>query len=223
MTFVAALAAGVSGWAGMQLQRWEQAERVDLQNLEAGASPPSVHLELGPHYALYGASTAPCSTSSRSGVDTDEDDPQTYYPVLSLDHPLTERVKLALDSRERLDCIPGDSALDWSGTRVFIVSDTGAEAALPQLARVESYSGYLRPAGNWEGDLPTLREHFPGVDWATALVLKRGPGVQILPVAMFGIAAVSLVVGLGAVGWLLRPTAVKVASRSTATQPGDGR
>jgi len=92
---------GVLGFFGIQEFRVSsgtssEPQHVELAQLEKGDIPKNTHLQIGSHYAVYGATIYEYEQSkyeASSGPSPSSKLTMCYYPIISLNHPFVEAME----------------------------------------------------------------------------------------------------------------------------------
>jgi hypothetical protein len=190
---------------GLATKATQEPIAVDLAELETGARPPSLHVEIGPHWKLWDGLIYSYTTRdeepSEPGPATELD--FVYYPLVSEQHPFMVKWQGLLATYGSFDAVPGEE-----------------REPLPQVAMLVRSERFARlgdvPTETWEhGDRlhgllvndvrslgpdarQLLRQSFATLDFDRVLILEEGrrPSSPAATLGMMGGGGILSLLGL---------------------------
>jgi hypothetical protein len=178
-----------------------------LASLESGEALPNVHVALGEHLCLYGASVYQYQTRSGSdtpGVSTKID--YAYFPIISPEHPWMDQVRsVVLLHGGQVEAVPNNAWPEIEQFTVLVKSKKRFKTVgdIPDLVEVEDgvtglVVNRIRKLGGKEREL--VQQAFPKADLDKVLILEEGRTPKTAT-ATLGLAGVGIAVALAGLAW----------------------
>lgn len=169
-----------------------EAAVIDLAAVEGGTAPNNHHVEIGPHFAVYGGSVYQYSQSkydhSAPGSSTKVD--YCFYPIISSEHPFIQAVM-----NEEEDPQFGNISVIVKTRRFKTIGQIPEE-----IAEESSVKGLVinRIESLDDEERKLLHENFPQVDFEKVLIVEDGrrPASLFKSAGMIGGGALISLIGV---------------------------
>ena len=185
-------------------------EGVDLAEVEASGAPENPHIEIGPHWAVYGGSVYEYRQGRFETGDPEGSTKvtHTYYPIVSDSHPFIQALAEVEDRYGTLADVPDEELPELRGG-IAVVVKTRAFGTIDEIpdgfAREESIRGLVinRISSLDSEERRLLTESFPDLDVDQLAILEQNRE-PASPQRSLGMMGGGVLLSLAGLGWLLR-------------------
>ncbi len=188
----------------------EDADKIELQELEGGKELSNMHIEIGHHWAIYSQCIYEYSQSKYNSAEPDSSTTVTSvsYPIISEQHPFNMALNKLQAKYGSLENLPENEIPEFKDFRVLVKTDRFKTiGSIPDnWDELQSVKGLvINEIDDLDKDeIKLLKQNWPHLDTDKVLILEIGrePSSASASMGMMGGGGLISIAGVGLILWM---------------------